>query len=127
MKLNFQKCGIEEVEILSKISRNTFVHAFEKGNNPVDFQEYINKAFSYATLEKELNTINSTFYLIYIKAELIAYCKLNENDAQTDLKEKHGIEIERIYIIDSYQRKGIGSQIINLLVDKAIKKQKRYI
>ncbi|WP_394974331.1 GNAT family N-acetyltransferase [uncultured Croceitalea sp.] len=127
MKLNFQKCCEKDVKVLSKISRETFIDAFEKQNDPTDFKNYISKAFSLEAIHKELCNTASHFFFIYIDKKLIGYFKLNEFDAQTELKEKKGIELERIYIIKEYQGKSLGSEALLKILEMVIKKDKEYI
>ena len=45
MNLTFRECTIQDLNELIEISRNTFIDAFEKDNNPIDFKSYMNKAF----------------------------------------------------------------------------------
>ena len=113
--------------MLSQISRETFVTAFASQNNPKDFKHYINKAFSMDTINSELNNIASHFYFAYYKNNLIGYFKLNEFDAQNELQEAQGIELERIYVINKFQGKGLGGQILQNIFKLAIKKEKLYI
>ena len=40
MDLTFEKCTIKDLNVLVDISRDTFIHAFEKQNNPEDFWNY---------------------------------------------------------------------------------------
>lgn len=127
MKLNFQKCCEKDVKTLSKISRETFIDAFEKHNDPTDFKDYISKAFSIETIHKELCNTASHFFFIYIEKELIGYFKLNEFEAQTELKEKHGIELQRIYVMKEYQGKNLGTQTLMEILKIAHQRDKEYI
>jgi ribosomal protein S18 acetylase RimI-like enzyme len=127
MKLEFQKCNQNNLKELTQISRETFITAFASQNNPEDFEYYINNAFSVETIDTELKNIASHFYFVYLKKELIGYFKLNEFDAQNELQEADGVELERIYVISKYQGKGLGAQILQKILDTAIKKQKQYI
>ena len=127
MKLEFQKCNQNDLKVLSQISKETFVTAFALQNNPKDFENYISKAFSIDTIDKELKNIASHFYFVYYKNNLIGYFKLNEFDAQNEFQELEGMELERIYIINKFQGKGIGGQILQNIFELAIKKEKLYI
>ena len=127
MVLEFKNCIQTDLKTLAQLSRNTFIDAFAKQNNSIDFEEYINKAFSLSNLEKELSTIDSQFFFMYIKKQLVGYFKLNENNAQNELKEKAGIELERIYIKKSFQGKKLGTQTIAQIIKIAYKKEKQYI
>lgn len=115
------------MDLLSNISRETFIDAFEKQNNPDDFQDYIKKAFSFSTLNDELHNAASHFFYIYMQEELIGYFKLNEFEAQTELKEKQGIELERIYIIKAYQGRSLGTKTLVKIMEMPSLKEKEYI
>ncbi len=127
MELDFQKCCEKDIPVLSKISRETFTDAFAVQNNPRDFQDYIHKAFSHSTLKRELNTKASHFFFIYLKKQLIGYFKLNEFDAQSELKQPEGIELERIYIIHKHQGKNLGTKTLLEALKIARQKEKQYI
>lgn len=127
MNLAFKQCNKSNLKELSQISRETFVTAFASQNNPEDFEYYIKNAFSLETLETELKNTDSHFYFVYLKKELIGYFKLNEFDAQNELQEMEGMELERIYVISKYQGKGLGAQILHKILEIVIKKQKQYI
>ena len=46
---------------------------------------------------------NSEFYFAKFNNETVGYLKLNYNQAQSDLKEKKGMELERIYVLQDFQ------------------------
>jgi ribosomal protein S18 acetylase RimI-like enzyme len=117
MNLSFEKCTIKDLNILVDISRNTFIHAFEKQNHPEDFWDYINKAFNENAIVEQLLNINSEFYFVYLKNVLVGYFKLNKNEAQTEQFAKRSIELERIYVINEFQNQGIGRHILKKVID----------
>ncbi|WP_299526473.1 GNAT family N-acetyltransferase [uncultured Lutibacter sp.] len=112
MDLSFKKCTLENLVKLVEISKSTFINAFEKDNNPLDFNSYIDFAFSQEKIKSELLNSNSTFYFTYFKNELVGYFKLNENEAQTEKFNKKTIELERIYVLKKFQNKQLGKHIL---------------
>ncbi len=118
LSLSYRPCEITDLDDLIRISKETFIAAFEKDNDPADFNRYINSAFHIEQMEAQLNHRDSNFYFVYSDKELIGYFKVNQKDAQTDLHDGNAMELERIYVIDTYQNRGIGAwmleQIVNL-------------
>lgn len=112
MNLTFEKCTTDDLNVLVDISRDTFVHSFEKHNNPENFWNYINKAFNEDALIEQLLNTNSLFYFVYLKNVLVGYFKINKNDAQSEKFAKKSIELERIYVLSDFQGQGIGKQIL---------------
>jgi len=88
---------------------------------------YLNRQFSEAQLLTELNDNNSTFYFALQEDQVTGYLKLNSGAAQTELKEEHGVEIERIYVLKIFQQKQIGQTLLAEAIQFARKKNAAYI
>lgn len=127
MKLIYQICTEKQLQDLVEISINTFVSAFEKQNNPQDFNTYIKKAFSKEQLKKELLHPNVRFYFVYKENTLVGYFKLNTKDAQTEPFECNSIELERIYVLDTFQGQSIGKDILLNIIENAKKDQMAFL
>ncbi|MBO0320916.1 GNAT family N-acetyltransferase [Muricauda sp. CAU 1633] len=127
MGLNFRECTISDLDTLVNISKSTFVAAFEKDNDPDDFQDYIQKAFSSDRLEKELKNTDSLFYFVFDDKTLAGYFKLNMGSAQTDVHDQDSIELERIYVIQEHQGKKIGAQMLKEILALGKKLSKAYL
>ena len=124
MYLRLQKCSIDHLDQLTKVSRKTFIDAFEADNDPKNFQDYINFAFDKNKLGKELINPNTSFYFVYTDNDLVGYFKLNESLAQTDIKAKESIELERIYVLHQFQGKKIGQWMLDRIKELAFRKGK---
>jgi len=125
MEISYKLCSFKDIVELMLISKRTFVEAFEKDNDPLDFNNYINNAFSHATLAAEIHNVNSQFYFVNHEEVLIAYFKLNQGIAQTDVKSEDSIELERIYVISNYQGKRLGEQILKHIKQIALQVNKK--
>ena len=116
-KIEFVPCRPSDITELMTISRTTFSDAFRAQNNPADFNSYLDKAFSRTQLDKELDNPKMTFYFVYFEGVLAAYFKLNEGDAQTDIKQEDSMELERIYVLKASQGKQLGKRILDWIKD----------
>ncbi len=120
-------CQSEEVPLLRQMAESTFVKAFGAQNTPEDMAEYTAKAFSLTQVQQEFDHPDSHFYFAREEGKAIAYLKLNFNQAQTDLKEAEGMEIERIYVDSDYQGRGIGAALFDFAWDIAIERGMTYV
>ncbi len=125
--LNYKKCDLSNLELLTYISRQTFVDAFEKDNNSDDFMIYIDSAFSKNQIESELLNPNTEFYFVYDAEILVGYFKINENEAQAEPYGKDALELSRIYVWKQFQGQHLGKRILKKIIDIAITKQKSYM
>ena len=112
MQLVFKKCSVIDLDKLVQISKSTFIDAFEADNNPDDFKVYIDFAFNRSKLAKELENPCTSFHFVYADNDLVGYFKLNENNAQSDLKGVDSLELERIYVIREFQGIGLGRHML---------------
>ena len=125
--LNFQKCTLSDWQQLQKISIDTFTHTYQHKNDPSNFKQHLEKAFNDDQLKKELENPNCEFYFLIKENELVGYLKFNELDAQTEPMFEEDFEIERIYVINKFQGKGLGKQMMEFAKEKAIQKKKKKI
>ncbi|MDC6391030.1 GNAT family N-acetyltransferase [Maribacter sp. PR1] len=127
MKLDFVPCQLSDLEHLISVSKMTFVHAFKEQNNPDDFNTYIDQAFSREQLHTELTNPNTEFYFVYLKGQLVAYFKLNQSDAQSDIRRNDSMELERIYVLKAFQGKQLGKKILDWVKSKVSKAHKSFL
>jgi len=106
--IKIEKACFGDLESLQEISRNTFFETFAENNSESDMQQYLNVNFSLDKLGAELGNEDSQFYIAWDEASAIGYLKVNTGQAQTDLREDHSLEIERIYVLNSYHGKKVG-------------------
>ncbi len=125
--LVYQRCTTSDLGRLQALSISTFTHAFAAQNNPDDFNRYLGEAFSAERLLRELEHPEMQFYFVYSGDLLVGYFKLNAGQAQTELQEETGMEIERIYVREPWQGKGIGAHMISWVRRHALSLGKTYI
>lgn len=112
--IQFRKCTLEDLLILSTLAKTTFVAAFGAQNTKEDMAAYVQEAFTLEQVKTELVNPYSIFYFVQEGQEIIGYLKLNMETAQSEPIE-NGLEVERIYLLATYQGKGIGQ----LMMDQA--------
>lgn len=125
--IRFTLCAPEDLDRLCELSIATFRAAFETQNDPKDFENYLGKAFSKEQLLAELKHPDMRFYFAWMGDRLAGYCKLNAGEAQTELQEAGGLEVERIYVDAAFQGQGIGALMLQEIEARARKEGKRYL
>ena len=116
MGLKFKQCQLRDLEDLITISRNTFIEAFEKDNNALDFKNYIDEAFNVENIERQLKHPESRFYFAILENQVIGYFKINKGIAQTEDFKGNCIELERIYVKAEHQNRGFGEELLKFAI-----------
>ncbi|MGY3052842.1 ribosomal protein S18 acetylase RimI-like enzyme [Pedobacter sp. UYEF25] len=113
--IKLEKVLPHEITQLQQFSWITFSETFSEFNSKENMQKAFDTDFSMVQITKEFNNENSQFYFAKEKESVIGYLKLNCGEAQSELQEVDGMEIERIYVLKKYLGKSIGQ----LLYEKA--------
>ncbi|MFJ7666927.1 GNAT family N-acetyltransferase [Lysinibacillus sp. NPDC097195] len=127
MSVKIIKCKMEDVHVLQEISIETFNDTFSNQNSPENMKTYLDRAFTIEQLESELANRSSQFYFILYDKEVAGYLKVNVDDSQSETMGDDFLEIERIYIRNKFQRKGLGKYLIDKAIDIAGEQNKKNI
>lgn len=119
--ITIKKATPKDIDLLQKISRETFFETYSKLNTEENMQKYLEENFALETLTTELDNSNSEFYFALRGGDVIGYLKLNFGASQTDLKDNKSVEIERIYVLRAFHGNNVGHR----LYEKAIQVAKQ--
>ena len=111
-----KKIELSEIQQLQKIGRETFYETFADDNSEENMTDYLEEKFALDKITSELLNPASEFYFAYNNDKILGYLKVNFAEAQTELKDKNGLEIERIYVLKEYH----GLKVGQLLYNKAL-------
>lgn len=126
-KINIIKATINDVDQLQQIGRQTFIETFSAQNSEADMQKYLAEDFAIPMLKKELDNEHSLFYLDELGSKIAGYLKVNFASAQTEIKDKYSLEIERIYVLKEYHGKQVGQKLFEKAKHIAVRNRLDYI
>ena len=84
---------------------------------------YVNRFYSKDILEREIAMEGVSYFLIYADDEAAGYFKTTENALAPD-ENNNCLEIDKIYFLTQYKRKGIGKQVMQFIEQLARVKHK---
>ena len=112
---------------LQTIGKQTFFETFADHNTIADMQKYLDNNLSVNKLKNELSDENSAFYFASADNQVIGYLKINFGSAQTEIKDKSAIEIERIYVLKEFHGKKVGQILYNKAIEIAKQTKAAYV
>ncbi|GAB3746087.1 GNAT family N-acetyltransferase [Spirosoma pomorum] len=115
-QLTIDKADLSDLPALQLIGRETFFETFAQSNTAADMKTYLEESFSEEKVRDELTNPDSIFFIAREAGNPIGYLKVNVGQAQTELRDETGLEIERIYVKSSHHGKKVGA----LLYKKAL-------
>lgn len=111
-KLHIKECSLEDIEKIKSISKKTFYETYAEENTEENMENYTKENFSYEQLKSEIDNIGSKFYIVENDDEVAAYMKINFDIAQTETGYNNSLEVQRIYVLQKYKGKKIGTKLI---------------
>ena len=116
-----RKVEIADVEVLAKIAKQTFRETFAHGNTEEQLQECFEEAYNLRVLSTELEDPDSETYFIMHEEEIAGFLKVNWGNAQTERELENAFEIQRLYVLQTYQGFGLGKQLFEFALEHAEK------
>jgi ribosomal protein S18 acetylase RimI-like enzyme len=122
MSITVREAGIEDADLISRLATETFYETYSWYNTKENMEAYTRMHFNPDQTHKELSQTENCFLLAEDSERAIGYAKLRNVETPTELQGKKHIEIERIYVVRSYQDKKVGYAIIKKCIEKAQQK-----
>ena len=107
------------VALIERLSVDTFTETFAHLNSATDMQMYLDTAMTAAVLQNELDDPANIFYLAYYHNTPAGYAKIRGATPPEGLPAHNPLEIERLYILSSHKRKGIGNVLMKACLSYA--------
>lgn len=121
-EINFERVLPEDNHTMLNIGKTTFYQSFGPPlNTEENIQKYLDQHFTLQKITQEILHPESYFFFVTYKKNIVGYIKLNFGSAQTETITGNSLEIERIYLVQTYQRKGLGLHILNWIITFAEK------
>ena len=111
-KLGIRQATTDDANLLTELSITTFRDKFEPLNKPEDMDMYIKGEMNIEKLTAELGDPDNLFFLAYYNEVLAGYTKIRTKEAPTELNGMKPIELERLYVLYTYQNLGIGAALM---------------
>jgi len=126
--MDIKKIDSTSAEALSSLAKSIYIHHYAHLWLAGGMDWYIN-AFAYpvSKIKSEIENENCLHYIAYINDEPVGYLKINIDAAIKGGDKKKGLELERIYIATTAVNKGLGTYLMNFVLDMAKSYQKEYI
>jgi diamine N-acetyltransferase len=107
------RCTEKDLKELLKIAKQSFIDAFEKVSDPINFKKYVKNAFQPKILRGELLDEKSIFYFIKTdNSETAGYLKMRWDRSEEFFPDEQALELQRIYFLEHYWGKGMGKMLL---------------
>ena len=126
MAFDIKHCNANDIEVLSALATKAYKEVYLYLWND-DGSWYINRSFSPAQFRKEFEDANVEFFIVLFNDSPIGFIKLNIDLPLQGFEDLDAMELERIYLLKSASRKGLGRKALEFCFDHALARQKEII
>ena len=118
-QFKIRQADVGDAAVLAALATRTFTDSFAAYNKPEDVEAYLAKSFTPAQIERELSDPRSTFFLAEVGSMAAGYAKLRDGEVPSCVSGSRPIEIHRLYALESWHGRGVGSALMNACLDRA--------
>lgn len=111
--ITIRKATIEDVDILSSLSKEAFLPAHGHSAPKKDISSYIQANFSVDNFKKEIKNSAFEYYLIYHTSNIAGFSKVIFNYPTHHIAAAKVTKMERLYLLKEFYGLGIGLQLMN--------------
>lgn len=119
--VSIRKGNLNDINLLTKISKTSFLEAHGESASEKDINEYVSNTFTNKVFEKELNNIRNVFNLVYYDEIAVGYSKVIFNSEHSNIPFKNVTKLERLYVLESFHNLKLGFQLFKHNLNEALK------
>ena len=117
--MNVRYGTTEDANLLSELGAKTFHETFAKYNTPENINLYLKESFSPEIQLNELVAPDSVYIIFELKGTPIGYAQLIIGSKDEAIEGSKPLEIRRIYILEDFIGKGVGSELMQVVIQEA--------
>ena len=121
--MNIRIATLQDVTMVLELCRKTFYDTWTKFNTDEDINAYMNEFFTEEKVKEEIQNKEETYLVAFIDEVPSGYVKLRRNYKEGNLGTGKAIELQRIYVHEHLQGKGIGQALLDSVIEIARKEK----
>jgi ribosomal protein S18 acetylase RimI-like enzyme len=108
--------------LVSVLAGVTFYEAYFEQDSPPSLVDYILESFELMKIRAEIESAQSTFFIIYLDGHAVGYAKLREESKVDCVSSEGAVELQRIYLVERVFGRGIGEVLLRHCLEFAKQK-----
>jgi len=121
-KITIQRAGVDDANLIAVLGTTTFYEAYFEQDTPEALADYIVESFPPELVKAELNDPNVTYFLVFVDGYAVGYSKLREDSTGPGVTGENAVELQRIYVVERFWKKGVGEMLLDHVSGAARKK-----
>ncbi|MES2646590.1 MAG: GNAT family N-acetyltransferase [Bacteroidota bacterium] len=120
--IRIEKAEKKHAEIITDLGVTSFYETYAAYNTASDMLQYTNENYNKERLEEEIDNPEVNYFIAYLDDQPAGFAKLRQPEETHEmLQHTRNIELERIYVLQSFKRSGIGKALIDTCIERSRK------
>lgn len=112
-KITIRRARVDDSNLIAVLASVTFYEAYFEQDTPTALADYIVESFPPELVKTELNDPNVTYFLVFIDGYAVGYAKLREDSTGPGVTGENAVELQRIYVVERFWKKGVGEALLD--------------
>lgn len=121
------KVTIEDAKIIATLGAATFLESHGASASTIELDYYIKRNYSILPIQQELQIPTNNYHLIHSGNEPIGFSNLLFNKPNRQLPTTPVAKLDRIYILEKFQGRGLGKRLFDFNFKEASKNNQKGI
>jgi diamine N-acetyltransferase len=122
--VRIRRASHADAATLAELSRTTFLATYRDHPRADLLSAYVNRAYSTEEVQRELRDPETTLFLAIEEETPVGYAKLRVTRPREDLPGTRPINLERIYLLESAQGRGVGGALMEACLEEARRRKR---
>lgn len=118
--LSIITASLEHASLLSELSVITFFDTYAAYNTPENMRQHCHENFAVAQIAAQIQQPGTIFFIAFFDGVAAGFTKMRTSENPPELAGKKHIEIERIYVLQAFQKQKLGYGLIIHCIQYAV-------
>jgi GNAT superfamily N-acetyltransferase len=112
-KITIRRADADDAALIAVLASVTFYEAYFEQDTPIALAGYIVESFPPNLIGVELADPNITYFIVFHDAYAVGYAKLREDSSGPGVTGEKAVELQRIYVVERFWKKGVGEMLLD--------------
>jgi len=111
--ISIRRANEKDAQLLYSVCRQSYIQSFADHWVEGGLAWYLEKVYGMDVLQSDLKNADINYFISYYEGEPVGFMKVKLNSPlSTKISGKH-LEIEKLYFLEEYKRRGLGKRMID--------------
>ena len=119
--ITIRQADENDVSLLYDVCRQSYIQSFADHWVEGGLQWYLDKVYGMDVIKRDLKNTDIIYFISYYDGEPAGFMKVKVNSPLSSQRAGTHLEIEKLYFLEKYKKKGLGKRMMACVSELAVK------